>query len=272
MARNTNDDHRAEWIRRIIYVACIAIPLFLVVLVVFGSVDPKKHQLNWDAITLTTPPPIPPADFLREVRAIGRFGETLDVSEPATLELLYQACTRHEWVERVRHVGLNGPKEIQLDLAFRTPVARLRRAGQMHLVDRLGKLLLPLRPGQGDDLVHLIGWDERQPLEGKPAAWLTTAAALAERLGPDFKIWNVASLDLLRTRSLDLVELCLRTKAGTYICWTTLEGPAKDEPSLEEKLTRLRTYHERYTTLDLPPNQMLDLRDRDGIQRRPLSP
>lgn len=254
-------DGRAEWGKRLTYVACAAVVLFTVLLLLLGEADPRQSRVGWDAVVVSAPSPMPVAEFLREVRAIGRFGETLDVSDPAVLEQLYQACARHEWVERVRHVGLAGPRQIQIDLAFRTPVARLLRGGQTHLVDRQGKLLLPLSPEQGQDLVRLVGF------EAAPAAWLVDAAELAARLRKDLEDWRIVSIDLVRLRSLDLVELCLRTRGGTYVFWTTLQG-GKEEPGFEEKVSRLRTYKERYGTLDLPAGQMLDVREREGIQRK----
>lgn len=257
----------AEWGKRLAYVACVAIILFSIILVIFGEADPKRSQVGWDAVSLTSPPPMPAADFLRELRAIGGFGETLDLSEPNVLERLSQASARHEWVERVRQVRPAGPGRVELDLVFRTPVARLTRGGQVHLVDRTGKLLLPLRPGQGDELVRLVGFEG----EGKLAAWLAEAADLAGRLQKDLDAWGIGSIELLKVRSLELVELCLRTRGGTLIYWKTLEG-GKEEPAEVEKVSRLRIYKERYGTLDLPAGQVLDVREREGIQRKAGGP
>jgi hypothetical protein len=272
MARTPPPDvERAEWGKRLTYVACVAILLFTVILVIFGQADPRRYLVGWDAITLGEQPPMPAADFLREVRAIGRFGETLDLSDqPGVFEQLYQAFARHEWVERVQHVGLTAPRQVRVDLAFRTPVARVRRGGQWHLVDRHGKLLLPLHPDQGKDLVQLTGWEDRPTLDAPAAAWLAEAAALAAQLRKDLDTWNIASIELVRLRTLGLVELCLRTRGGTCVFWKTLEGATKEEPGFDEKVSRLRTYQERYGTLDLPPGQMLDVRDQEGIQRKPL--
>ena len=67
------------------------------------------------------------------------------------------------------------------------------------------------------------------------------------------------------------IELALRTRGGTLVYWKTLEGATKEEPSFEEKVSRLRTYRERYGTLDLPPGQILDVREAEGILRKPRS-
>jgi hypothetical protein len=274
MARTSSPDaDRAEWGKRLTYVACVAVVLFTIILVIFGKADPQRYQVGWNAVTLSVPPPMPAADFLREVRAIGRFGETLDLSDqPGVFERLYQALTRHEWVEQVHHVGLQGPTKIVVDLSFRTPVARLRRGGQWHLVDRQGKLLLPLHPEQGKDLVQLVGWDDRTALDAASSAWLTEGAHLAAQLRPDLTAWSITSIELIRLRSLGLVELALRTRGGTLVLWKTLEGSTKEEPRFDEKVSRLRTYRERYGTLDLPAGQMLDVREAEGILRKPGGP
>lgn len=263
MAAERPEWSRAAWGKRLAYLACGAVLVGVALLLIFGQNDPRQSRVGWDAVSLSVPPPMPAADFLREVRAIGGFAETLDLSDPKTFEQLYQAVSRHEWVEQVEHVGPAGPGRVRVDLTFRKPVARLVRGTQEQFVDRHGKVLLPLSVEQGDDLVRLVGFERAN------AAWLAEAAELASRLRSDLEAWGIGSIDLVRLRSLDLVELCLRTRGGTYVSWRTLQG-GKEEPAFDEKVSRLRTYKERYGTLDLPPGQMLDVREKEGIQRKPL--
>ncbi|HQR08993.1 MAG TPA: hypothetical protein PLN21_19380 [Gemmatales bacterium] len=259
----------AEWGKRLAYLACVLIPVLLLVVLLLNEREARLDRLSWNDITLSATPPMGKADFLREVRAGGRFSDTLDVSDPQLFEKLREAALRHDWVQEVARVALVPPRTIHIDLAFRTPVAKLQRGLQMHLVDRFGKLLLPLTPDQGSSLVSLVGWGERNSTDTEAMGWLAQAAMLAYQLQADLGPWNIAGIYLVREVPLDMADLRLRTKNGTFIIWQTLKGPAQEEPSLIEKQSRLRVYQERYGSLEVPAGQLLDVRVKELMQRRP---
>jgi len=258
----------AEWGKRLAYLACVLVPILLLVVLVLNERDTSKDRVSWEDITLSATPPMVKADFLREVKAAGRFSETLDVHDPQLLEKLQQAVQRHDWVQEVSRVALVGPHTINIDLTFRTPVAKMQRGTQTHLVDRFGKLLLPLTPYQGSSLVTLVGWGERNSTDAESMKWLGQAGELAFQLQADLASWNIDSIHLVREVPLDMADLRLRTKNSTFIIWQTLKGPSQEEPSLIEKQSRLRIYKERSGSLD-SPGQLLDVRNKDGLQRRP---
>lgn len=259
----------AEWGKRLAYLACVLLPVLWLVVLLVNERDPKQDGISWNDITLSATPPMGKADFLREVRAGGRFSDTLDLSDPQLFEKLRQALLRHDWVQDVSRVALVPPRTIQIDLAFRTPVAKLQRGLQVHLVDRFGKILLPLLPDQGSSLVSLVGWGERNSTDAEAMGWLAQAAMLAYQLQADLGPWNIASIYLVRDVPLDMADLRLKTKNNTYIIWQTLKGPVQEEPSLIEKQSRLRVYQERYGSLEAPVGQLLDVRVKEGLQRRP---
>lgn len=257
----------AEWGKRLAYLACVLIPVLLLVTLLLREKQTSDARVGWDAVTLSTTPPMPTADFLREVRAAGRLGDKLDLHDAEILQRLYQACSQHEWVEQVTRVALTGPKTLLINLTFRTPVAQLTRGSQVQLIDRYGKLLLPLQSSPTKPLVTLVGWDDRLP---EAMAWLAQAGQLAADLQPDLANWKIAGIYLHRDAPLDLADLRLKTESGTYIIWQTLKGPAQEEPSLVEKQSRLRVYLERYGNLDAPSGQLLDVRVKEGLQRKPM--
>lgn len=272
MTRTTTPDPaRSEWGKRVIYVACIALPVVILLAVIFREVDGRLQQIKWDAVILSSSPPMPTADFLREVRALGSLNEQLNLQDETLFGSLHAAFSRHEWVEQVQRVALIPTKSILVELTFRTPVARLLRAGQPYLIDRTGKLLLPLKPEQGQGLVHLRGWEEHKSLDLKAIAWLEQAARVAFTMKDDLAKWSVVSIDLLH-RPLGMVDLGLRTQDGRIIIWQRLEsqGTPNEESTNEEKVSWVRVYFERYGSI--PEGQILDVRQKGGLQRVPWKP
>jgi hypothetical protein len=255
-----------EWGKRLAYLACILIPVLLLVVLLINERQPQR--IRWEAITLSTSPPMPAADFLREVRAIGRFNDPLDLNEPELLTKLHQAFLQHDWVASVERIGLAGPTKLHVDLTFRKPVARIDRGTQQHLVDRQGKLLIPLFPQQVMGLVQLVGFDDRS---AETTNWLIRAAGLVAELQSDLTTWKIVSIHLVRDNALDVADLRFKTQTGTYIVWQTMKGAVSDELTVAEKLTRLRLYQERFGNLEAPAGHVLDVRIKDGLQRRPIS-
>jgi cell division septal protein FtsQ len=151
----------AEWGKRLAYLACVLLPILWLLVLLLNERDPTLDRITWDNVSLSSTPPMAKADFLREIRAGGRFNETLDLHDPELFEKLRQAVQRHDWVQDVSRVSLIAPRTIHIDLTFRTPVAKLQRGLQVNLVDRFGKILLPLTPDQGSSLISLVGWGER---------------------------------------------------------------------------------------------------------------
>lgn len=257
----------AEWGKRLAYLACVLIPVLLLLVLVLND-RTKPRTISWEGVQLSSTPPMSRGDFLREVRAVGQLSDTLPVEEDGLLERLRSAFARHEWVEEVKRVSVAGPDSLLIELTFRSPVARLDRTGQTQVIDRQGKVLMPVPQMALNQLVPLIGWDERNT---ESMNWLPAAGQLAHQLQRDIVVWKIASIHLVRDLSFDTAELRLKTQANTFIVWQMLKGGTGEEPSVEEKLSRLRIYHERYGNLDAPPGQLLDVRRKEGLERRAIT-
>jgi hypothetical protein len=257
----------AEWGKRLAILACVLVPVLTLVALLVSDREPQR--VRWDAITLSSSPPMPAVDFLREVRAIGQFPDPLNLNEPDLLTKVYQAVKQHDWVASVERVALAGAGKMQVDLTFRKPVAKLEKGTQLHLVDRQAKLLLPLFPQQSMGLLSLVGFVDQTT---ETQSYFGQAAELAALLQTEVAPWKLESIQLFRDHKLDVVDLRIKTQTGTYIIWQTLKGAVSDELSQAEKLTRLRLYHERFSTLEVPAGYVLDVRVKDGLQRRPLLP
>jgi cell division septal protein FtsQ len=261
------DSTPAEWGKRLAYLVCVLIPVLLLLVLILND-RTKPRTISWEGVQLSSSPPMSRGDFLREVRAVGQLGETLAVEEEGLLERLRLAFSRHEWVEEVKRVSVVRPDSLLVELTFRSPVARLDRTGQSQVIDRQGKVLMPVPQMAMNQLIPLLGWDERNSESMK---WLPAAGQLAYQLQRDMVVWKIASIHLVRDLSLDTAELRLKTQANSFIVWQMLKGGNNDEPSVDEKLTRLRIYHERYGNLDAPPGQLLDVRRKEGLERRAIT-
>jgi len=258
-----------EWSRRLAYLACVLIPIIMLVLLVQHKPLEAQLRLRWDDIGLSANPPIPLKDFLKEVRAAGQFQEVLNLQEAGLLERLRETIQRHEWVESVQRVALVSPSQLQVDLTFRIPVAKIENGSQVHWVDQHGKLLLPVVPKMEWNLISIVGWNDRQE---ESHQWLVQAVKTAQQLENDVSHWNIGSIQIANYPALDVAELRLKTNGGTSIIWQTLKGSNVEEPTVEEKKSRIRIYLERYGTLEVPVGYVLDVRVKEGLQRKPQSP
>lgn len=272
MARSVTpppENASGDWSRRLACAACILIPILLLALLTQHHAENAPMSLRWDDMQLSASPPMPMKEFLKEIRAAGKFPEVLNLQEPGILERIRETIVRHDWVESVQRVALIAPAQLRIDLHFRKPVARIENGTQIHWVDRLGKLLLPVTNNRDMYLIPIIGWNDRQV---DSQQWLKQAAFTAQKLENDLNQWNLASIQIVDQSRLDVAELRLKTKGGTAIIWQTLKGSNLEEPTVEEKISRLRIYYERYGTLEVPVGYVLDVRVKEGLQRKQQSP
>lgn len=263
------ENARGEWSRRLACLACMLIPILMLILLLQHDAGMTKMDLRWDDIELSSSPPMPGRDFLKEVRAAGKFEEILNLQEPGILERIRTTILHHDWVESVQRVVLVSPALLRIELQFRKPVARIENGSQVHWVDRFGKILLPVDHNTQLNLIPIVGWNDRQT---DSQQWLMQAASTAQQLENDLARWNIASIQVVNQSSLDVAELRLKTTGGTAIVWQTLKGSNLEEPTVEEKISRLRIYYERYGTLEVPVGYVLDVRVKEGLQRKQQLP
>lgn len=152
---------------------------------------------------------------------------------------LAAACERNSWVERVREVRLRYPANMELELDFRKPVARLDRGA---VVDRQGFALnlsadsIPAR-----DLPLLSGAAKKNPVTGHQ----TSDKAVVDALDLLSIVRDTLSKapGNLRVVNIELKDSMWRivTERGPVIMWGAFtDDPPIDEPRTKEKAELLR--------------------------------
>ena len=182
----------------------------------------------------------------------------------------------HPWVERVTRVSKRFPSRIEVELKYRSPACIIAASGQWFPVDEKG-YVLRLSDFSTSDLQALpkSRWHRyiarhfgRSLLETNKQ--VDAAARIGAALRPVWKEMDLNSIQLARTQSYarqnEMHNFELTTKGGTIIIWG--QSPAEKESqrqadsqlSNQEKVARLKRYFDQHGTLDVPGNQILDLR------------
>jgi len=253
--------------------------------------DKPEYQVERAAITLMERPDFVPENFLERTWENSELPEQFSILEPDLASQIGQSFEDSPWVRKVAQVKLSHPRDIEVDLEFRRPVALVRSAEGYYPIDRDGVLLpptdfsaaqLPLYPvienvqtlPQGPAGTH---W-------GDLAVW--GAARLIDLLIPEGdreKYWTRYELarvrvygkaDLRHAEAEDMQDISYRliTLAGSEVIW----GVAPDvtdptEPDAETKLERLSMYHRDFGGLHSEQGPIeIDLRRWKDIARRPL--
>jgi hypothetical protein len=260
--------------------------LFLAGLLLLGHLLGKgdRFGIAFEDIDCMPPPGQTRIEFLAEVQRLAEMPEHLRLLDPDLPGQLARAFPRHPWVEHVRHVFVQPPRRVQVELVYRTPVLKVQlspigRARQKEMSNEM--------PNDADWLVDVQGialprknYNESLPLllaDIPPAGilggmWgdvqIEAAARTAGYVRPHQDRLN---LRIIETTSTGLV---LKTVAGSRVLWGQPPGfePA-DEVSAAEKLRRLIQYCQVHGSLDQPVGRHEhDVRSRRGERHRPLGP
>ncbi|MGH9677784.1 MAG: hypothetical protein ACRD36_11840, partial [Candidatus Acidiferrum sp.] len=114
--------------------------------IVTGRRAAKTVQERGDAglpfaqIVCVPRPPIPLAQFLKEVQFLDNLPDRLPFPDAAEASRLAAAFTAHPWVEKVDRVEIL-PPAIQIHLTFRVPVLEVPNGNGFRAVDGTGTLL-----------------------------------------------------------------------------------------------------------------------------------
>jgi hypothetical protein len=236
-----------------------------------------RYTLAFAELDCVPPPGGDRTAFLNEVQYLAEFPERFALLDDDLPRRLAQAFARHPCVERVDRVEVVPPRQVRVQLAYRTPVlvactqrqqgeARPNLAnGSAFAVDRHA-VLLPLK-GSVDDLPILWG----SPLPAGPAGTpvadddVAAAARTADFLRP-----HQGRLQLLNFAVVD-GGLVLSHAADVRILWGRAPGmEADDEVPAAEKLRRLLAYCEEYGGLGRPGAREHDVRPKAQALHRPL--
>jgi len=161
------------------------------------------------------------------------------VFEAGLSRKLALACERNSWVERVREVKLRYPAQMELELDYRKPVAKLSQGA---VLDRQGfGLNLPTDTPGARELPTLIGVAQKNPAPGQRASEKTVVDALD--LFAIVRDTLAKSPGNLRVTSVELKDGMWRvaTDRGPMIMWGAFtDDPPIDEPRTHEKADGLR--------------------------------
>jgi len=193
----------------------------------------------------------------------------LPLADPNLCARVAAGFSIHPWVQRVRQVRKYYPGRVDVELEYRRPVCMVHVPGGLLPVDRRG-ILLPsedFSPLEAARYPRLEGID-RLPTGPPGQLWgderVSGAAAIAAALVED---WQQMQLDHIAVKPLPApfaYQYELVTAAGTRIVWGSAPGTEQPgEPTVSEKLLRLRGFFQEHQSLDLPgPTGALDLRRR----------
>ncbi len=148
-------------------------------------------------------------------------------------------CEKNSWIERVREVRLRYPAQMELELDFRKPVAKLDRGT---VVDRQGYgLNLSSDSPPARDLPVLVGVSRKNPAIGK----LTTEKTVVDALDLLSVVRDTLAKTPgnLRVANVEFKDSMWRiaTDRGPVILWGAFtDDPPIDEPRTREKSELLR--------------------------------
>ncbi len=265
---------RPAWLWKALAVS-VGLGAFVAGLVVVGRLAWKdlRHQQRYTVafteIDCTPPPGQTREDFLDEVRYLAAAAPRLRLLDPDLGDRLAHAFARHPRVEKVVRVELVPPRQIHVELAYRTPVLAVRLAGGSRAVDAAGILLPKTTPVQGLPVLQGPVAGPRRA-DGRP--WgdplVEGAARTAAYLRPE-----QGRLHLLRVAN-EPGGLVWQTLAGTRVLWGRPVGDAAvNEAPAEVKRARLLNYCDEYGGLDYPTGrQEHDVRPPDRPRHRALDP
>jgi hypothetical protein len=128
-------------------VAAAGLGIFLAVLVAVGKAT--RDSLRQDErfgvvlaeIDCQPSPPMPRGEFLAEVQYLAGIPDRLSLLDEELAQRLAEIFARHPWVRRVERVEIARPRQIQVQLEYRTAALAVPVDGKLRAVDSEGVLL-----------------------------------------------------------------------------------------------------------------------------------
>ncbi len=250
-----------------------------------------EYRLRAENIHLTQRPHWVPHDLVAEVAKLEQWDEKpISLLEESCCQDIAAAFARHPWVKTVERVRLRPGARVEMEIAFRRPVAMVEAGqGKYYPVDADAVLLPPADFSRADIKRYpLIENPSTLPQGPAGSYWgdlmVLGAARLAEHLlqAHDGKTthWehlNLASIQLPRrtTAELDIkaIQYRLVTKDGSWILWG--RAPGTDHPgelTAEQKIGRLTQYLADFGTFRPTHGPLeIDIRHWQEITQRRLS-
>jgi hypothetical protein len=242
------------------------------------------YRLTPKDISITRVPPWIRTDVKAEVIRDTLSGEPLSILDDRLVERIYQAFSLHPWVAKVERVSKSHPAHVEVEIAYRRPVAMVEVPGGLYPVDVDG-VLLPsedFSPLEARAYARISGI-ESTPLGMMGTKWGDPVVAGGARIAGELQtIWGDLGLRSIRwakpTADSDpsapaLFELI--TAAGSVMPWGAPPGgESAGEPTAQEKILRIKAYIAQHGSLDEPTGgpKDLDLRRPDPAPRTAARP
>jgi hypothetical protein len=230
--------------------------------------DQDRYAVAFASIHCYPPPPQERTEFLAEVQYLAGMPDRLRLLDDDLTARLAEAFARHPWVEQVQRVTIVPPRQLDVQLVYRTPALAVIVAGQRRAVDSQGVVLPALAGSEG---LPVYSGPSTPPLGPAGQPWgdraIEAAARTAGYLLPHQGRFHVAHAEA------SAEGVVVRTVAGTRILWGRPPGKeASGEASALLKRQRLLSYCERHGDLDHPDGPYEhDVRPSDRPLLQPLS-
>ena len=226
----------------------------------------ETYTLGWEEISVSPPPPWVRSDVKGDVAR--RVESTrLALRDQDLTRQVAQSFALHPWVAKVQRVKKAYPASLQVELAYRRPVAMVEvehqgRAGLLP-IDRDGVLLPPEDFTTGDaKALPRIRIEKAFPVGSVGSAWgderVVGAARLAEVVAEKWSsspLFCIAAQPLTPGGSAEATCFELLTRAERHILWGRAPGrESSGELHAAEKIEKL------WEVLRRPGTEPVDLR------------
>lgn len=211
----------------------------------------ENYSVGPDAIEISPPPPWVRADIKTDVVRLGSL-ENLSLLERNTSQRVAEAFALHPWVSDVQRVAKFYPASIQVQVAYRKPVAvvEVEHEGQPGLlpVDRLGILLPPEDFSTGQvKLLPRVAVGKTFPVGAIGTSWgderVAAGALVAEALCDDWgqtSLFRIEAQPTIAGGSADLTAFEIVTRDQQRFIWGRAPGrEGSGEKTAQEKRARL---------------------------------
>jgi hypothetical protein len=248
--------------------------------------DAPEYQVRLNEMLVSPPPAWVPTSLLTQIRESADLPESVSLLQPQLCRTLALAWEKSPWIQQVRSVQITRDRKIQIDVAYRVPVAFVQVPGGLYPVDESGILLPPSDFTSADTTrLPLVRGVQTVPAGAAGEPWgdpqVIAAASLAAVLMPEqnletyWRHYQFVAIHVVTTPAEadhpELLQLELETARGSRVVWGQPPGSGPLEPSPAVKLARLQDYVNRFGGLDGPQGpQRIDIRLFDGISLRPL--
>jgi hypothetical protein len=223
-----------------------------------GLCQGERYTVAFADIDCPPPPGQERGDFLGEVQYLAGLPDRVSPLEDDLAERLHQAFGRHPWTATVTRVEVALPRQVRVELVYRTPVLGVPLPASPHtagsrLVDRDG-VLLPVRAAATGIPILVHRESLNNPAGPAGTHWgdatVEAAARIAAVLRPHEDRLHVTALQL---RGSDWV---LTTARGDRILWGRPPGrELPEEATAEQKLEWLLRPSRRSGGLGRPSEQ-----------------